>query len=173
MDNSQLLLKNWIDKIIIGLNLCPFAKDSMPKLKTQKMSFTDTDLLLDTVLSISDKIIKKDVSNAIIYTDEKMSFNKLNDICLDFQDVLDQMSIKIKLVAFHPDFVFEDLEYEDKANLVNRSPIALIHLISKDEIAKVVQNFENAKNISLNNEKKLKQMNNQEYSSLFNYLDKK
>ena len=173
MDNSQLLLKDWINNVILGLNLCPFAKDSMPKLKIEKMSFSDTDILLDAVLNLSDKIIKKDLSNAIIYTDDEISFNELNNICLDFQDVLDQMSIKIKLVAFHPDFVFENLEYKNTANLVNRSPMALIHLISKDEITKVVQNFENAKNISLNNEKKLKQMNNQERSKLFNYLDKK
>lgn len=173
MSISLTLLQTWIDKTIIGLNLCPFAKASLSELTVQKSNFHNGENLANHLLTISEQLKKEKISNAIIYFEQDICFEDLFDSSIDYEEILNLSGYKIKIVVFHPDFVFEGLNFEDKANYVNRSPLPLFHLIPIELIDKAKLDNESAKNISLNNELKINELNTKDLDEHFFYMDNK
>lgn len=167
---SLKLLQSWIDKTIIELNLCPFAKSSMDKLHIEKSDFSKSEKLTSKIIDISELMQKGIYSNAIVYFDDVMSFKELHMVSIDFEDVLDSIGYKVKVIAFHPSFVFEGLHISDKANYVNRSPMPLLHLIPIKLIEKAKLDNISAKNISINNENKIKELDQSKLREFFGYI---
>ncbi len=173
MSKSIKLLQAWINKTIIDLNLCPFAKASLDDLSISESKFFDERSLTEKVLSLSEKLKQVTSSNAIIYFEEDMSFKDLFKSSIDYEDILNSIGYKIKVIAFHPNFIFEGLDFEDKANYVNRSPIPLFHLIPINLIEKARIDNTGAKNISINNELKIKDLDKNKLDEYFFYMDNK
>ena len=82
---------------------------------------------------------------------------------------IEDESLDIQIVCFHPEFKFESLEDEDRANFVNRSPFPMIHILRKSEVQRAAQ-IKGGENISFINEKKLKSMSVEEFKKVFSYL---
>lgn len=171
MPKSLKLLQDWIDKTIVGLNLCPFAKASLSSLHIEKSNFIESKVLTSKIIDISQLVQNEVYSNAIIYFDEEISFYELYKSSVDFEDVLKSIGYHIKVIAFHPDFVFEGLDFNDKANYVNRSPMPLLHLIPIKLIEKAKLDNMSAKNISINNENKIKELDESKLVEFFGYMN--
>lgn len=167
--------KKWIHDFVISLDICPFAKDSFfsHNIEYILLESNKRDQYTEQILDYCElfyKSAKTDNSFIIFERDEQFKnfvdfFNFVNNM----EEILEHISLSklIKLVAFHPQFCFEGMQISARANLVNRSPYPMIHLIKKEALDKVAQNDpEIGKKISLRNEQKLESMTEEQLRAI-------
>ncbi|MRN37543.1 DUF1415 domain-containing protein [Neisseria sp. N95_16] len=144
--------KQWLEKAVIGLNLCPFAK--APYVKDRVRIAVSEAKHLDGFLEDLDRELQRlgDTSAEELETTLLVHPTLFGDFLL-FNDMLDiadeavadnQLEGVIQIAPFHPDFQFADTEADDISNYTNRSPYPTLHLIREDSIAKAAEAFPDA-----------------------------
>lgn len=147
--------RNWLEKAVIGLNLCPFAKAVHVKQQIRYVvsDARDTVCLLSvladelTLLAASDPVQLE--TTLLIHPQVLGNFLDYND----FLAVADRALAKLNLVgviqiaSFHPDYQFADSDPTDLANYTNRAPFAILHLLREASITQAVQAFPDASEI--------------------------
>jgi hypothetical protein len=148
----------WLEKAVIGLNLCPFAKAVVLKQQVRFVESTAQDpagLLGDLVheLQTLAAAAPEDIETTLLVHPQV-----LNDF-LDYNDFLDIADAAIEelglagvlqVASFHPQYRFEggaDAEDDDMANFSNRSPHPTLHLLREDSIERAVAAFPDAASI--------------------------
>lgn len=173
--NKLTDINQWLEKTIIELNLCPFAKEPFLK-KSLRINICEENINSFNIYSFKDQIkqLETESIETILWVFSNLQINYLdfNDLSLEFEEQLEQLNLedKYQLVIFHPDFYFGGVHPSDKANWVNRSPLPLIHILRKDSLDKAMASEEVAKNLSLLNEKKIKALSKDELEYYFWYL---
>jgi hypothetical protein len=147
--------RNWIEKAVIGLNLCPFAKAVHVHgqiLYVVSEARTDEELLADLVGQL-EYLARTDAAE----TDTTLLIHPwvLNDF-YDYNDFLDIADAAveelglggvIQVASFHPDYQFADSEPDDIDNYSNRSPYPTLHLLREASVEKAVDAFPEAEQI--------------------------
>ncbi len=148
-------MQQWLERAVIGLNLCPFAKAVHVKQQIHYVVYPGDDaqeclaLLRAELrdLAVADPDVRD--TTLLIAPHAWPDF-------LDFNDVLDQADRvlrKIKLdgvlqiASFHPHFQFADSEPDAIGNYTNRAPFPTLHLLREASIDRAVQAFPNAESI--------------------------
>jgi hypothetical protein len=151
IDRSRL----WLEKAVIGLNLCPFAKAVHKKDQIRYVVSTATQPLelLDDLKRELEYL--RDVSAETIDTTLLIHPGVLEDF-EDFNEFLEVADLavedlglegEIQVASFHPDFQFEGTGPGDITNYTNRSPYPTLHLLREDSIDKAVAAFPDASKI--------------------------
>jgi len=145
----------WLERAVIGLNLCPFAK--APHIKGQIHYAVSEAKGLE---GLRDELIEELKTLAALSAEERETTllivpHMLRDF-LDFNDFLDEadgvlqeldMEGEFQVASFHPDFQFADTEPDDITNYTNRSPYPTLHLIREASIDRAVEAFPEAETI--------------------------
>lgn len=151
--------RTWLEKAVIGLNLCPFAKAVHVKNRIRFVvsNAQSTDALLDT---LNDELqFLRDTDAEVVETSLLIHPFVLNDF-IDYNNFLDiadaaiqasGLSGEIQIASFHPDYQFADTSPGDIENFSNRSPYPTLHLLREDSIARAVAAFPDAADIYGNN----------------------
>ena len=167
--NDQTIIdhtKQWLEKAVIGLNLCPFAK--APYAKQQIRITVSHAKHLDGFLEDLDKELQllaetspdKIETTLLIHPTLFADFELFND-CLDLADqAIDDNNLEgiIQIASFHPNFQFEGTEPGDISNYTNRSPYPTLHLIRESSISKAAEAFPDASTIFNRNIELLEKM---------------
>ena len=145
----------WLERAVIGLNLCPFAKGVHAKgqIRTVVSHATSDDALLDDL----EHALKHLVASApervdttlLVCPDALRDFDEFTDF-LDLAEVVLRshgLNGTIQIASFHPDYVFADAEPEDIANYTNRAPYPTLHLLREDSLSKATAAFPDAAEI--------------------------
>lgn len=161
--------KNWIKKVVIDCNFCPFAAKPF----AQKSIHYSVELNFDN--KHITELIKKEFelldSNPSIETSFVIFPNQL----LDFQEYLsfvkkaEQILRKLnyegiyQIASFHPDYLFAGTDSGDPANYTNRSIYPMLHILREESLSKALSLFKNPEsipetNIKFAHEKGLKYM---------------
>jgi hypothetical protein len=151
--------RTWLERAVIGLNLCPFAKSVHVKelVRYVVSEAKDTDALLDELereLKFLVDIAPEEVDMTLLMTP-----GVLTDFD-DFTDFLDLVEVVLRthglvgtlqVASFHPDYVFAGEDADDIANCTNRSPYPTLHLIREASLARATAAFPDASEIYLRN----------------------
>jgi len=147
--------KAWLERAVIGLNLCPFAKSVHVKGLVHYVVSQATDaneLLADLKHALKDLVAQ---SASERDTTLLIAPHCLADF-LDFNDFLgraDRTLSKLKLdgvlqiASLHPLYQFADAEPDEVTNFTNRSPYPTLHLLREDSIDRAVAAFPQAEAI--------------------------
>jgi uncharacterized protein len=158
--------RQWLERAVIALNLCPFAKAAYVK---QRVRFTvsaaasDEALLDDLILALQDLHAADPAeceTTLLIHPAALTDFLDYNDF-LDAADAaLDALGLAgvIQVASFHPQYQFAGTEPEDIENCTNRSPYPLLHLLREDSIEKAVQTYPDVDDIPQRNIVTLQQL---------------
>ena len=147
--------KQWIEKIIINHNFCPFAKKpfNQDKIRYAVSSATDSEKVVDDLVDellllhetpateVETTILI--VPNTLIDFDEYNQFLDVTDSALEELDLVDI----IQVASFHPDYCFADLDVDDVRNYTNRSIYPMFHLIREDSVEHARATFKDVENI--------------------------
>jgi len=147
--------RKWLERAVIGLNLCPFAKSVHVKelVRYVVSRAQTTDALLDDLereLKFLTEVAPEDVDMTLLMTPEV-----LTDFA-GFTDFLDLVEVVLRthgltgvlqVASFHPDYVFADAEADDVANYTNRAPYPTLHLIREASLARATAAFPDAADI--------------------------
>ncbi len=156
--NEELVLQQtrlWLEKAVIGLNLCPFAKavyvKNQVRMIVSKARHAD-DLLeeLDRELDLLVATPASEIDTTLlIHPTLFEDFLDFNDFLEIAEDVIDEHELEgvVQLASFHPKFQFEGTEPDDISNYTNRAPFAILHLLREDSIDRAVEAFPQAETI--------------------------
>lgn len=156
-DDAQCVAETveWLERAVIGLNLCPFAKAVHTKGQIHYVvshAQSEIDLLglleaeLLALAAIAPSV--RDTTLLIVpcMLEEFLVFN-------DFLDRSDKLLRKLDLegvlqiASFHPQFQFADSAVDDISNYTNRAPYPTLHLLREESIDRAVAAFPQAEQI--------------------------
>jgi uncharacterized protein len=172
--------QKWLEKAVIGLNLCPFAK--AVHIKNQiRYVVCDADtpealleLLMDELQLLSDTDPAKVDTTLIIHPNVLQDFEDYNEF-LDVADAaLEDMQLdgELQVASFHPDYQFADTDKNDIGNYTNRSPYPTLHLLREDSIDRAVQAFPEAEAIFEKNIETMERLGHDGWDQLGLQVDK-
>jgi len=138
--------RRWLERAVIGLNLCPFAKAVYVKKEVRFVlsGARDTDALRDDLER--ELRLLADTAADVIDTTLLVHPHVLRDF-LDYNDFLDvaDMTVRtlglegeIQVASFHPDYVFAGEPADDPSNCTNRAPHPTLHLLREASIDRAV-----------------------------------
>ena len=141
--------RRWLERAVIGLNLCPFAKAVLAKRQVHfaVSEARDTDALLEDLIAEMQRL--RDTDAAQIDTTLLIHPHVLDDF-LDYNAFLDvadatlaALSLEgvLQIASFHPDYRFAGTDADDPTNATNRSPYPILHLLREDSVARAVAAF--------------------------------
>ena len=156
-DDDQIIAatQNWLEKAVIGLNLCPFAKAVHVKKQVRFVvsSATTPEQLLEELMNelqlLSDTPAEEIDTTLLIHPFVLTDFLDYNE----FLDVADaavedmQLDGELQVASFHPDYQFAETDQTDISNFSNRSPYPILHLLREESIERAVAAFPDASDI--------------------------
>ncbi|MCD2512940.1 DUF1415 domain-containing protein [Comamonas endophytica] len=158
--------QRWLEKAVIGLNLCPFAKAVHVKQQIHYAVSEATDARgvaeqlqqeLEDLAEISPE--KRDTTLLIVphALQDFLDFNDFLELADELVEAMDLGGI-LQVASFHPQFQFEGTEVDDVTNCTNRSPYPILHLLREDSIDKAVEAFPEAEAIYEHNMQTLEKL---------------
>jgi hypothetical protein len=162
MVNDQQIIgqtKNWIQKVVIGLNFCPFANREF-KNNTIHYHIEHSTKRTDAREALLKECRRLDrdrsiATTLIIFPNAFQEFDTYLQFVSFAEKLLQQKGYEgvYQLATFHPLYQFANSTPDDPANYTNRSIYPMLHLLREDDIAKAVQFYGNAEEIPERNVK--------------------
>lgn len=141
----------WLERAVIGLNLCPFAKSVHVKGQVHyavSRASGWTPLLEDLEREVQ-ALLAHDIAEretTLLIVPALSDFYEFNGFLAEADRLLERREWvgTIQLASFHPQFEFADAEPGDITHHTNRAPHPTLHLLREDSIARAVQAFPEA-----------------------------
>ncbi|HAS6673159.1 DUF1415 domain-containing protein [Vibrio parahaemolyticus] len=168
----------WLNDVVIGLNLCPFA--AKPQRNKQIKIFvseaTQEEALLEDILlqliELSTTEPEKLETTLVVVPNMLQDFWDYN-FCIDWvEGLIKQQDWEgiFQVATFHPDYCFGGAAPEDDENLTNRSPYPIFHLIREESMEKVLKHYPDPESIPDTNIARVSALSEDERKKLFPYL---
>ncbi len=173
-DHAIADTRRWLERAVIGLNLCPFAK--APHIKGQihyavcvgggrreLLALLRAELLALAALDAAER-----ETTLLIVPDQFADFLDFNDFLGDAEALLQALDLEgvLQVAPFHPRFQFDGTDEDDITNATNRSPYPTLHLIREDSIDRAVQAFPEAEAIYEANMQTLRRLGPEGWAAL-------
>ncbi|HCH3377775.1 DUF1415 domain-containing protein [Vibrio parahaemolyticus] len=168
----------WLNDVVIGLNLCPFA--AKPQRNKQIKIFvseaTQEEALLEDILlqliELSTTEPEKLETTLVVVPNMLQDFWDYN-FCIDWvEGLIKQQDWEgiFQVATFHPDYCFGGAAPEDDENLTNRSPYPIFHLIREESMEKVLKHYPDPESIPDTNIARVSALSEEERKKFFPYL---
>lgn len=178
MSPEQKKVEKWLDDVVIGLNLCPFA--AMPR-RNKQIRFTTSDAttnekllthLYDELTLLDQKPASEIETTLLIVPHFLTDFDDYNQ----FLDIVDELLESFEwesiyqVASFHPDYCFADTEQDSVENLTNRSPYPILHIIREASMEKALKSMSKPDEIFKRNITTMNGLSTEQIQSLFPHL---
>ena len=139
-------VRRWLERAVIGLNLCPFAKAVYVKQQVRIVvsdASTERALLeqLGEELALLRDTPTEDIDTTLLVHPQVLGdFLDYNDFLGDADALVEAMDLDgtLQVASFHPDYQFADSAADDPDNLTNRAPWPILHLLREASIDRAV-----------------------------------
>ena len=171
-------INQWLDEVVIGLNLCPFAAKPQreKRVRVAISHATDEETLLNDLQAelerLSDTPVDELETTLLAIPDMLENFEDYNDF-LDAVDLwVEQFGWEgeLQVASFHPQYQFADTEADEPGNLTNRSPWPLLHIIREESLEQAIEHYPDVEGIPERNIKRMEALTADEKRKLFPYL---
>ena len=159
-------MRHWLERAVIGLNLCPFAKSVHVKGQVHYVVSRSTDrqaLREELVrelraLHASDPAVRD--TTLLMAPCCLTDFLDFNDFLAEADAALNDLGLEgeLQIASFHPQFQFAGTAADDITNYTNRAPYPTLHLLREASIDRAVQAFPEAEMIYESNMHTLEQL---------------
>ena len=144
--------RRWLERAVIGLNLCPFAKAVHAK---QQVRFVLSDAttpealleqLAEELVYLRDVAPEEVDTTLIIHPDVLNDFLEYNDFLDNADAAVETLDLEgvIQVASFHPYYQFAGTAFGDVENFTNRAPYPTLHLLREDSVSRAVDAFPDA-----------------------------
>lgn len=166
--------RRWLDRAVIGLNLCPFAKavQARGQVHYAGTDTRDPETLLQLLFAEADALMALDAAERdttlLVATTCLPDFLDFNDFAGDAEEQLFERGFEgvLQLATFHPDFQFGGTEADDITNATNRAPWPTLHLLREASVDRAVEAFPDAEEIFGRNIETLEKLGVEGWSAL-------
>lgn len=164
----------WVDRVVIGLNLCPFARAVQVKNRVRYAVSHATvaqGLLMDLcdelqLLAAADPEITD--TTVLVHPGVLADFEDYNDFLGIAEAAVVELGLEgeLQIASFHPDYRFDGTEPEDIGNATNRSPWPTLQLLREASLDKAVAAFPDPEAIYENNIRTLESLGAERWTEL-------
>lgn len=141
-------MRRWIASIVIGLNLCPFAKRVFQGelIRYTVSDAADPESLRTNLGEELDALAAAPIgtieTTLLIHPRVLGNFDDYCDFLVEAERLVKTLGYRgvIQVASFHPDFQFANTAADAVENYTNRSPYPMLHLLREDSITKVAAN---------------------------------
>lgn len=154
----------WVERAVIGLNLCPFARAVQAKGQV-RYAFSDArqpaalraDLERE-LLALAAADPRETDTTLLVHPGALADFGDYNDFLDEADAALEALGLAgvLQVASFHPDYRFAGSTADDIDNATNRSPYPTLHLLREDSIDRAVAAFPDPASIYENNIRRLR-----------------
>ncbi len=178
MNPVETAVRHWLDTIVIGLNLCPFAARPVHGGQLRicvSEARSELDLLTELQLELVrlDETPVAELETTLIVVPQMLAdFADYNDFLEPVDALLVQFEWtgEYQVASFHPHYQFADTQPDDADNLTNRAPYPLLHLLREDSVAAAIDSYPDAAGIPLANIRRMRALSVEQRRALFAYL---
>ena len=174
-ETVEAAIRRWLERAVIGLNLCPFAKAVYVK---QQVRFVLSDAstpealleeLAEELILLRDADPEQVDTTLIVHPDVLIDFLDYNDFLDNADAAVEALDLQgvIQVASFHPDYQFAGTMPDDISNYTNRSPYPTLHLLREASIDRAVEAFPDADVIVERNVKTLDALGHAGWAKLF------
>ena len=137
--------RDWVEKAVIGLNLCPFAKAvylndriryCVSEAQSEDALLADLSRELQVLQAADPKICE---TTLLIHPRVLADFLDYNDFLGEAEARLEALGLtgELQLASFHPRYQFAGSGPDDIENYTNRSPYPMLHLLRESSVERV------------------------------------
>ena len=159
MDSNDAIsiTRKWLEDIVIGYGLCPFA--SKVYLEKQiafiAIDYSDT-LLLNAMNESIEEIMSPDTNTStklIIVKNGLQNFDDYLNVYYSLEEALKKsgQNKNIQLASFHPKYIFSETSETSPENYSNRSPLPIIHLLKVEDVSRAIDNHPDIHSVASKN----------------------
>jgi len=141
--------RKWLEQIVIGLNLCPFAKAVYVK---DQVRFVLSDAttpealveeLAEELILLRDTPAEQIDTTLIVHPDVLTDFLDYNDFLDNADAAIEALDLQgiLQVASFHPQYQFAGAAPDDVSNYTNRAPYPTLHLLREDSVERAVAAF--------------------------------
>ena len=167
-------MRRWLERAVIGLNLCPFAKGVHVKgqIHYHVSRATEAQAIRAELVTQLQDLAASDPAQRdttlLMVPDGLADFLDFNDFLAEAEQVLDELELDgvLQIASFHPDFQFAGTRADDITNATNRAPYPTLHLLREDSIDRAVQAFPEAESIFEQNMQTLENLGHAGWAAL-------
>ncbi len=166
--------RTWIERAVIGLNLCPFAKAVYVKQQIRYVvSTAESPAALLTELELELRLLTNGDPEVVdttllIHPHVLTHFLDYNQFLATADAALERLGLSgvIQIASFHPDYQFADTPADDITNCTNRSPFPMLHLLREASVDRAVAAFPEAAEIYQRNIETMRKLGREGWEQL-------
>ena len=164
----------WLERAVIGLNLCPFAKSvhakgqihyAVSRATDGRELLQDLQRELEALAEASAEQRDTTLLMAPLAMPDFLDFNDFLELADELVEAMDLAGI-LQVASFHPRFQFDGTLADDVSNCSNRAPYPTLHLLREESIDRAVEVFPEAEEIFERNIEVLERLGMQGWADL-------
>lgn len=138
--------RRWIERAVIGLNLCPFARApfAQGRIRFRVSHATEPAALVtdlrEELLALQAAKQREFETTLLVHPHTLADFADYNDF-LDVADALVReldLEGEVQVASFHPDYRFADAPANAVENCTNRAPYPTLHLLRESSVDQAI-----------------------------------
>ncbi|MCB0550108.1 MAG: DUF1415 domain-containing protein [Phaeodactylibacter sp.] len=158
--------RRWLEKIVVGLNLCPFARLPFSTGRVRYVLYEGADMVALAKLMVQEAQYLSHTPVEEVETTLLILPNALPDF-LDYLDFMDEaewlirengLEGVIQVASFHPLYQFAGTESDAPENYTNRSPYPMLHLLREESIEQALEHYKDPEKIPEHNIEKMREL---------------
>lgn len=149
--------RRWIDRFVVELNLCPFARRELERNRVRFAVSRATDP--EALAAALQRELERLAGDGGIETTllihpaaltDFFHYNQFLDVC---EVMLRRLGLEgeLQIASFHPRYQFAGTDPDDPENYSNRSPYPMLHLLREASVARAVDNHPDVEDIPESN----------------------
>jgi hypothetical protein len=167
--------RTWLERAVIGLGLCPFAKAVHVKgqIRYVVSRARNSDVLLEHLERELDALAAAPPDEVdttlLIHPDVLEDFLDYNDFLELADRVVEELGYAgvLQVASFHPRYQFEGTDADDITNYTNRSPYPILHILREASVDQAVAAFPEAEKIFEKNIETMQRLGKDGWENLF------
>jgi uncharacterized protein len=167
--------RRWLERAVIGLNLCPFAQAVhlsgrirwvVSHARTADALVADLGRELQALAAADPRQVDTTLLIHPAVLGDFLDYNDFLDVADAALEALD-LEDELQVASFHPRYRFADTEPDDITNFTNRAPYPTLHLLRQASVDRAVAAFPAAEAIFGTNIETLRKLGPAGWARLF------
>ena len=154
-EQAPELMAAWVESMVVGLNLCPFAA---PELRNKTIRYAVSNAETDEAacaeflqeLEHIQRSEEEVLSTTLLsFTHCAVNFEDYLDLLDRCQHLLEKAGLDgvFQLASFHPQYCFQGVAEDHISNWTNRAPFPTIHIIREGQMSRVLAHYKHPEEI--------------------------
>lgn len=170
----------WLERVVIGLGLCPFASrvvdDKRLRIRistatSQHQALTD---LQEELVLLAAADTRELETTLLALPDLAGDFDAFNQMLALVDLLLDETGWqgRFQVASFHPGYRFADTQPDAPGNLTNRSPVPLLHILREASVTAAIESIDDPAAIPAHNIRVMESLDAAQLDELFPWLSR-